>query len=174
MSVLTAADIAIKLCDGPGCPVTELTGALSSRGLSWPIMIYEGGSHLDDQNSQSCVDLTIDANSCLVDVYQSALDDWRDLDIVAGYNLADYIFFDQSGRQALNASGNLFGHRGSNEGIWPKETALLEWDDTPGNECWWSDCAIPIPEPGRTASMTVSLLTVMGVSWIRRRRDAGK
>ncbi|MBJ18201.1 MAG: hypothetical protein CL933_02140 [Deltaproteobacteria bacterium] len=75
------------------------------------------------------------ADSYLINAYQSALDDWRDLDTLNGYELNEYFFFDYSGRQALNAPGNLFGHRESNERTWPNETDVLEWDETPANEC---------------------------------------
>jgi hypothetical protein len=158
-----------KLCDGPGCPVTELSAALASRGLSWPLMVYEGGSHLNDSSSEACVDLTINANSCIGDVYDAALDDWRDLDVVEGYNLEAYIFFDQSGRQSLNAGGNLFGHRGSNEGQWPKERALLDWDSAPGNECWWPNCELDtVPEPGLSAQIVSGLLLLAALARSRK------
>jgi len=164
-------DIAQRLCDGPGCPITELTGALSARGLAWPIMVYEGGSHLDDQSSPACAALTIDPNSCLVGVYQTALDQWRSLDTALGYELNEYVFFDHSGRQALNAPGNLFGHRGSNEGSWPKETALLDWASTPSNECWWADCELEsVPEPGMTGQVIAGLLVLAALAATRIRR----
>jgi len=167
-------DIDRKLCDGSGCPVTEQTAALAARGLSWPILIYEGGSSLSDQSSPACADLTIDMNSCLIDVYQTALDTWRDLDINGGYSLNEYIFFDQSGMQALNAPGNLFGHRGSNEGEWPKEAALLDWDDTPGNECWWTNCELEtVPEPGMTIQLITGLFVLALFAFARMRASWG-
>jgi hypothetical protein len=136
-----------KLCDGAGCSITELATALDGgtpdRNLDWGMIVYEGGSSLSDSSTQVCADLTTEADSCLVPVYTSALDTWRDRDIVDGYDLEYFIFFDNSGRLYQGAGGNLFGHRGSNEGAWPKESAIVDWESTAGNECWWPECTLP-------------------------------
>lgn len=139
-----ALDIPLKLCDGASCPIKEMNDELSSRSLSWRMMVYEGGSHMNDSGVDGCVEMTTSPDSCIGDVYADALDEWKTLD--ATYNLGEFIFFDQSGRQWASAGGNLFGHRGSNEMDWPKEAALMSWDNTTGNECWWTDCTLSLSE----------------------------
>jgi hypothetical protein len=160
-----AAAAVNKFTDADTHAVTEVKQALDARSLTWPIMIYEGGAAFDDTNEQICIDLATDADSCIADEYPPALTLWKELDTIDGYNLETFMLFNHSGRYW--SGGNLWGHRGSNEGAWPKESGVMEWDNTPGNECWWPECEIALPEPSSSLGLSVSLGMILLIGLAR-------
>ena len=139
-----------SLAAAPRSFVTNQFEVLNERGLDWPLLTYEGGSHQSSASSPVCAAAVTDTR--VRDVYMTALDAWKDHADVAGRNIRQYIQFD-----SISPYGsNLFGARGSWHGEtseWPKEAGLLDWAAAPGNACWWEDCTIPsdcepdCPEP---------------------------
>jgi len=140
------SDVASRYCLGSGatCFMRRQFDVLSARGLQWPILAYEGGSHQSDSSRQVCVDAVTDPLTR--NAYFSALDAWKDHADVAQLNIRQFIAFNSL--SAYGIGGSLFGARGHWEGTsnqWPKEDGLLDWKNTAGNECWWPGCAIPAP-----------------------------
>jgi hypothetical protein len=137
------ADIATKLCTGPTCGVRAPADAFEARVPTGRTMAYEGGSSTESgPASTACVDMAVQADSCVRAVYGQALDDWKTLN--GTVNIAEWIFHQQGSPLVTDASfGSIFGHRGADEGGWPKESGIVEWDNIAANACWWPGCAIP-------------------------------
>ncbi len=148
-------DVAGNYCATLGCSIENHLFVLDERGLDWPIITYEGGSHASDTNSPACVDAANDP--CIADAYVNAMDAWKDLADVDMRRVRQYLQFNLTGRYVN--FGNLFGIRGAMEGSWQKEEGLLGWKRTAGNECWWPDCELSVPEPTSRALW-------LGLAWL--------
>ncbi len=121
--------------------------SIRSRGLDWPLITYEGGSHQADAGAPQCQAAATDP--CIRDVYMKALTDWKAH--AASSAVHQYIFFDAHSTY----SGNLFGARGSWYGetsAWPKEAGILDWSTLPANQCWWPGCRLGVPSLERPAA----------------------
>ena len=129
-------------------------------------MTYEGGSHQSDTGEQVCVDSAM--GSCIQASYMNALDAWKDLFDVGGHRVQQFLQFNSMSRYVNG--GNLFGSRGAMEGSWPKDAGLMDWKNTSGNECWWTGCELPVPEPSLSGSVTAGLGLLFGFARLRRRR----
>jgi hypothetical protein len=137
-------DIAAEysLASAPRSFMTNQFAELEERGLDWPLLSYEGGSHASESSSAVCAAAVTDSR--VRDVYMTALDAWKDHADLAGRNIRQYIQFDSISPY----DSNLFGARGSWHGPtsdWPKEAGLLDWAAAPGNACWWPGCTLPTP-----------------------------
>jgi len=152
-----ASDIANQYVSGAGGGIWEPAEEFIRTTGGGRVMVYEGGSNNEGTTGAACLALATEADSCVIEQYQSALDGWRDLDANANIDTDVFLFFDHGGPLQSSANyGNLYGHRGSNEGTWPKESAIVAWERIAGNECWWAGCEIaaaldpPARDPGVT------------------------
>jgi hypothetical protein len=157
------AEVDTQYCTAatPTCVLYQMKERLwTERGLDWKIIAYEGGSHLNDHVTEACDSIVIDADSCLMTVYDNLLDAWRDADLATNVNIGSFYMLVNMGELGRSIdSGNNFGHRGSNEGGWPKEAAILDWvNNSPANDCWWTNCSISVAPSEPVDPVTGELL----------------
>ncbi len=139
---LMETDVSLEYTLGSGSRafIRNQLNALAARGLDWPLITYEGGSHQAEASEPLCQAVAIDP--CIRDVYMNALTDWKAHS--ASDDVRQYIFFNAH----THYPGSLFGARGSwfgPTGDWPKEAGILDWAVAPGNTCWWPGCTLPLP-----------------------------
>ncbi len=134
----------------------------------WPMMTYETGQSQFEMDFQVCADVVALPNSCIADTYITALDHFKAQS--ASLPVRNFMQFNNTGRFWTDTSdlglplfGNNFGVRGSIYGAWPKESGMLEWINTPGNDCWWAACELPVPEPrfGSSLLLAAAMLFVL-------------